>query len=131
MRPATTTALILIPAARARFRSTVSINSFDKWVRFRTVHLRSSSWIRAFKRSHSRSVRDSSTGHIRKLAQTSAFRRRSGQHFYEKPGFRLDIEYAANEDYRVIQFTPPGSGASIILGGHFRPAGLDRPPGPG
>ena len=36
--------------------------------------------------------------------------------FYEKLGFRLDIDYVANEDYRVIQFTPPGSEASIIFG---------------
>jgi hypothetical protein len=26
--------------------------------------------------------------------------------FYEKLGFRLDIDYAANENFRVIQFTP-------------------------
>ena len=31
--------------------------------------------------------------------------------FYQKLGFRLDIDYAANEDYRIIQFTPPGSEA--------------------
>jgi catechol 2,3-dioxygenase-like lactoylglutathione lyase family enzyme len=36
--------------------------------------------------------------------------------FYEKLGFRLDIDYAANEDFRGIQFTPPGSEASIIFG---------------
>ena len=36
--------------------------------------------------------------------------------FYEKLGFRLDIDYAANEAFRVIQFTPPGSEASIIFG---------------
>ena len=36
--------------------------------------------------------------------------------FYEKLGFRLDIDYAANENFRVIQFTPPCSEASIILG---------------
>src|SRR5437764_3631192 len=36
--------------------------------------------------------------------------------FYEKLGFRLDIDYAANKDFRVLQFTPPGSGASIIFG---------------
>jgi len=34
--------------------------------------------------------------------------------FYEKLGFRLDIDYAANDDFRVLQFTPPGSEASII-----------------
>lgn len=36
--------------------------------------------------------------------------------FYEKLGFRLDIDYAANENFRVIQFTPPQSEASIIFG---------------
>jgi len=36
--------------------------------------------------------------------------------FYEKLGWRLDIDYAANEDHRVVQFTPPGSGASIHIG---------------
>jgi len=36
--------------------------------------------------------------------------------FYENLGFRLDIDYAANEDFRVLQFTPPGSEASIIFG---------------
>jgi catechol 2,3-dioxygenase-like lactoylglutathione lyase family enzyme len=35
--------------------------------------------------------------------------------FYEKLGFRLDIDYA-NKDFRIIQFTPPRSGASIIFG---------------
>ena len=36
--------------------------------------------------------------------------------FYENLGFRLDIDYVANEDFRAIQFTPPNSGASIIFG---------------
>jgi catechol 2,3-dioxygenase-like lactoylglutathione lyase family enzyme len=36
--------------------------------------------------------------------------------FYEKVGFRLDIDYAANENFRVLQFTPPHSRASIIFG---------------
>jgi catechol 2,3-dioxygenase-like lactoylglutathione lyase family enzyme len=36
--------------------------------------------------------------------------------FYERLGFRLDIDYVASDAYRVIQFTPPGSEASIILG---------------
>jgi catechol 2,3-dioxygenase-like lactoylglutathione lyase family enzyme len=35
--------------------------------------------------------------------------------FYEKLGFRLDIDYA-NEKFRAIQFTPPGSDASIVFG---------------
>ncbi|MGE5214910.1 MAG: VOC family protein [Nitrospirota bacterium] len=36
--------------------------------------------------------------------------------FYEQLGFRLDIDYAADEKFRVLQFTPPGSEASIIFG---------------
>jgi catechol 2,3-dioxygenase-like lactoylglutathione lyase family enzyme len=36
--------------------------------------------------------------------------------FYEKLGFRLDADYAANENFRVLQFTPPQSDASIIFG---------------
>ena len=36
--------------------------------------------------------------------------------FYEKLGWLLDIDYVANKDYRIIQFTPPGSGASIVFG---------------
>jgi hypothetical protein len=30
-------------------------------------------------------------------------------------GFREDIDYA-HENFRVVQFTPPGSAASIIFG---------------
>jgi catechol 2,3-dioxygenase-like lactoylglutathione lyase family enzyme len=41
--------------------------------------------------------------------------------FYEKLGFRLDIDYVANEDFRVLQFTPPGSEASIIFGKGITP----------
>jgi len=50
--------------------------------------------------------------------------------FYEKLGFRLDIDYVANEDFRVIQFTPPGSEASIIFGKGItsvQPGSIDRP----
>ena len=36
--------------------------------------------------------------------------------FYEKVGFRLDIDYVANEKFRALQFTPPQSDASIIFG---------------
>ena len=36
--------------------------------------------------------------------------------FYEKLGFRLDIDYSADDKFRVLQFTPPGSEASIIFG---------------
>jgi catechol 2,3-dioxygenase-like lactoylglutathione lyase family enzyme len=36
--------------------------------------------------------------------------------FYTKLGWRLDADFAAGDDFRVIQFTPPGSGGSIIFG---------------
>jgi catechol 2,3-dioxygenase-like lactoylglutathione lyase family enzyme len=36
--------------------------------------------------------------------------------FYGRLGWRLDAEFAAGNDFRVIQFTPPGSGCSIIFG---------------
>jgi catechol 2,3-dioxygenase-like lactoylglutathione lyase family enzyme len=36
--------------------------------------------------------------------------------FYSDLGWRLDIDYSDGDDYRVIQFTPPGSGCSIIFG---------------
>jgi len=36
--------------------------------------------------------------------------------FYEKLGFRLDIDYVPDDKFRVLQFTPPGSEASIIFG---------------
>jgi catechol 2,3-dioxygenase-like lactoylglutathione lyase family enzyme len=36
--------------------------------------------------------------------------------FYEKLGFRLDIDYTSQEGRRVVQFTPPGSEASIHIG---------------
>jgi catechol 2,3-dioxygenase-like lactoylglutathione lyase family enzyme len=36
--------------------------------------------------------------------------------FYAGLGWRLDADFAADNDYRVIQFTPPGSGCSVIFG---------------
>ena len=36
--------------------------------------------------------------------------------FYSNLGWRLDAEFAKGDEYRVIQFTPPGSGCSIIFG---------------
>jgi catechol 2,3-dioxygenase-like lactoylglutathione lyase family enzyme len=36
--------------------------------------------------------------------------------FYAGLGWRLDADFAAGDEYRVIQFTPPGSGCSIIFG---------------
>jgi catechol 2,3-dioxygenase-like lactoylglutathione lyase family enzyme len=36
--------------------------------------------------------------------------------FYGDLGWRLDADFAAGDDWRVIQFTPPGSECSIIFG---------------
>jgi len=36
--------------------------------------------------------------------------------FYRGLGWRLDADFAADDDFRVIQFTPPGSGCSVIFG---------------
>ena len=36
--------------------------------------------------------------------------------FYSRLGWRLDADYDNGKDFRVIQFTPPGSGCSVIFG---------------
>jgi predicted enzyme related to lactoylglutathione lyase len=36
--------------------------------------------------------------------------------FYGSLGWRLDADFAFPDGFRVIQFTPPGSGASVIFG---------------
>ena len=36
--------------------------------------------------------------------------------FYVRLGWRLDADFASGEDFRVIQFTPPGSACSVIFG---------------
>jgi catechol 2,3-dioxygenase-like lactoylglutathione lyase family enzyme len=36
--------------------------------------------------------------------------------FYAKLGWRLDADFDNGKDFRVVQFTPPGSGCSIIFG---------------
>ena len=36
--------------------------------------------------------------------------------FYGRLGWRLDADYDNGDDFRVIQFTPPGSGCSVIFG---------------
>ena len=36
--------------------------------------------------------------------------------FYQRLGWRFDVDRTVDEDYRVVQFTPPGSPASIQFG---------------
>jgi catechol 2,3-dioxygenase-like lactoylglutathione lyase family enzyme len=42
--------------------------------------------------------------------------------FYEKLGWRLDIDFEPAEGVRIVQFTPPGSGCSISFGKNVTPA---------
>jgi len=36
--------------------------------------------------------------------------------FYSNLGWRLDADFVTGDDFRVIQFTPPGSPCSVIFG---------------
>jgi catechol 2,3-dioxygenase-like lactoylglutathione lyase family enzyme len=36
--------------------------------------------------------------------------------FYAKLGWRLDADFSNGNDWRGVQFTPPGSGCSVIFG---------------
>jgi catechol 2,3-dioxygenase-like lactoylglutathione lyase family enzyme len=42
--------------------------------------------------------------------------------FYGGLGWRLDADFAFDDGFRVIQFTPPGSGASVIFGANVTAA---------
>jgi catechol 2,3-dioxygenase-like lactoylglutathione lyase family enzyme len=50
--------------------------------------------------------------------------------FYSSLGWRLDADFAAGDDYRVIQFTPPGSGCSVIFGKNVTAAAPGSARGP-
>jgi catechol 2,3-dioxygenase-like lactoylglutathione lyase family enzyme len=41
---------------------------------------------------------------------------RAKEFYGEKLGWRLDAEYDSGKDFRIMQFTPPGSGCSVIFG---------------
>src|SRR5206468_11078678 len=45
--------------------------------------------------------------------------------FYGRLGWRLDADVATGDTFRLIQFTPPGSGCSVQFGTNITPA----PPG--
>jgi predicted enzyme related to lactoylglutathione lyase len=36
--------------------------------------------------------------------------------FYVQAGFTLDVDHQPNAEFRVVQFTPPGSACSIVFG---------------
>ena len=38
------------------------------------------------------------------------------KHFYTELGWRLDADFTAGPEFRVVQLTPPGSACSVIFG---------------
>ena len=42
--------------------------------------------------------------------------------FYSRLGWRLDADFDNGADFHVVQFTPPGSGCSVIFGKNVTPA---------
>ena len=42
--------------------------------------------------------------------------------FYSRLGWRLDADRAAGDNFRLVQFTPPGSGSSLQFGVNLTPA---------
>jgi catechol 2,3-dioxygenase-like lactoylglutathione lyase family enzyme len=36
--------------------------------------------------------------------------------FYARLGFHLDVDHQPNDEFRVVQFTPPGSACSVTFG---------------
>src|SRR5580698_9555881 len=42
--------------------------------------------------------------------------------FYKKLGWRLDADFPFDNGFRVVQFTPPGSGCSVQFGTKITPA---------
>jgi catechol 2,3-dioxygenase-like lactoylglutathione lyase family enzyme len=42
--------------------------------------------------------------------------------FYQRLGWRLDADFAAPDGWRVVQFTPPASGCSVIFGANVTAA---------
>ena len=42
--------------------------------------------------------------------------------FYEQAGFRLDTDFSAGDEFRVVQVTPPGSACSVSFGVGVSPA---------
>jgi catechol 2,3-dioxygenase-like lactoylglutathione lyase family enzyme len=41
---------------------------------------------------------------------------RAKEFYVEKCGFNLDVDHQPNEEFRVVQITPPGSACSLTIG---------------
>src|SRR5258707_1138206 len=64
-------------------------------------------------RTHARSLKAIAVAALLSaLTATPGF----AQAFYSGLGWRLDADFASGDDWRVVQFTPPGSPASVIFG---------------
>ncbi len=50
--------------------------------------------------------------------------------FYTRLGWRLDADFPFDNGFRVVQFTPPGSGCSVQFGSKMTPADARFGPGP-
>jgi catechol 2,3-dioxygenase-like lactoylglutathione lyase family enzyme len=50
---------------------------------------------------------------------------RSKRFYEEQMGFVLDVDHQPNEEFRVVQLTPPGSACSVTFGKGI----VDTPPG--
>ncbi len=46
---------------------------------------------------------------------------RSKAFYEEQLGFNVDVDFSPNENFRVVQLTPPGSGCSIAIGTGLAP----------
>src|SRR5271155_2908333 len=42
--------------------------------------------------------------------------------FYASLGWRLDADFPFDNGFRIVQFTPPGSGCSVQFGANITPA---------
>jgi catechol 2,3-dioxygenase-like lactoylglutathione lyase family enzyme len=42
--------------------------------------------------------------------------------FYARLGWRLDADFPFDNGFRVVQFTPPGSGCSVQFGTNMTPS---------
>ena len=41
---------------------------------------------------------------------------RAKEFYVEKCGFKLDVDHQPNDQFRVVQITPPGSACSLTIG---------------
>ncbi|MET9297108.1 VOC family protein [Streptomyces sp. NPDC003077] len=56
---------------------------------------------------------------------------RAMEFYRDKLGFRLDHDTRVNDQVRIVQLTPPGSGCSIVIGEGVYEVGGGEAPAPG